>query len=209
MRKRLISKFHVAYHLKRRFVVIFAILLMLLIYFFKNASIVLRVFSAIGFVVAFYALDHGFDIRFRKRHYAFIFIIAIASFLFSPAYYLYPNYDKIQHFIQPILVSSIVFYMISYLNIERKYRLLLAFMVTMGLLGMFEIAEYGLDYLFDLKLQGVYLREYSGLEKFNLLMDPLDDTMADLLIGIFGSGAYFLGHVFFGKRYYSKYKNPY
>ncbi len=197
---RLLKRFPVAYHLKRRFVVIFAVVLLLLIYFFKDASTPLRVLAASGFMAALYAVDHGFDVRLKPRHYIFMLIIAIASFILSPLYYIYPNYDKIQHFIQPIFVGTIILYMVSYLHIERKYRLLLAFMVTVAILGLFEIGEYYLDYLFDLKLQGVYLRDYRGLDKFNLIVERIDDTMTDMALGVLGSGLYFLTQGVLGRR---------
>ncbi len=57
---------------------------------------------------------------------------------------------------------------------------------------MFELGEYALDYFFDLKLQGVYLRDLQGLEKFNLIVDRIDDTMIDLFLGILGSSLYAL-----------------
>lgn len=178
-----------------------------MIYFFKNSSFVLRVFSAIALMAGFYSLDHGFDIRFKPRHYVFMFIIAVCSFILSPLYYVYPNYDKIQHFVQPIFTGTIIFFMISRLHIERKYQLLLAFLVTVSILGMFEVGEYYLDHFFDLKLQGVYLRDYGGLEKFNLIMDRIDDTMTDMALGMIGSGLYFLTLGAYGRmkrnRHYS------
>jgi hypothetical protein len=83
--------------------------------------------------------------------------------------------------------------MLSKLKTRLAWKLLLTFFVTAGILGIFEIGEYTLDWLFDLKLQGVYIRDIEGLEKLNLIMDPIDDTMIDLVLGTFGSALYCLG----------------
>ncbi|RZD30737.1 hypothetical protein CXT76_01780, partial [Candidatus Parvarchaeota archaeon] len=92
-------------------------------------------------------------------------------------YFLYPQYDKFQHLIQPILFSSIIFFMISKLKLELKWKLTFTFFIMVGLLSIFELGEYILDYFFNLKLQGVFLRNLQGLEKYNILMDRNDDTM--------------------------------
>ncbi len=184
------KQFHLNYSAKRQMLFIFTIILLLGLYFFKDASTLLRVVSATGTLFLFYAADHIFDIRFRKRHYAFMLIIVIASFLASPLYFTYPNYDKVQHFAQPILVCSLALYLINKLHLELKWKLTFTFFVVFAILGIFEIGEYLLDLFFNLKLQGVYLRDLNGLEKFNLLMDPLSDTMVDLVLGMFGSALY-------------------
>lgn len=184
------KSFHMAYHIKRRSVILFSIILVLGIYFFKDASWILRTVATIAFMVVFYTADHAFDLRFKRRHYIYAVIIAVSGSLLSPLYYIYPNYDKVQHFFQPILITAIIFYMISELPIERKHKITLSFFVTVGILGLFEIGEFGLDSFFNLKLQGVYLRDINGLDKFNLIMDPLSDTMWDLILGTIGSLLY-------------------
>jgi hypothetical protein len=80
--------------------------------------------------------------------------------------------------------------MIDKLSIKVRWKLTFAFFVTVAILGLFEIGEYALDYFFDMKLQGVYLRDIGGLEKFNLLVDRIDDTMIDLVLGVAGSIIY-------------------
>ncbi len=54
-------------------------------------------------------------------------------------------------------------------------------------LSMFEVGEYALDQFFDLKLQGVYLRDISGVAKLNIIMGKNDDTMIDMLFGTIGA----------------------
>lgn len=169
-----------------------SLILVLMVYLFQNASFFLRSITTIVSLLLFLFADQYFKIQFEMKHYVFLITIIIASVLFSPLYFLYPNYDKIQHFILPILVSSIIFFMISKLKLDLKWKITFTFFITIGILGVFEIIEYGLDKLYDFKLQGVYLRDTSGLEKLNIIQEPLDDTMTDIAIGILGSALYSL-----------------
>jgi len=175
------------YKLKRSFIIIFSIILVIMIFLFKDASFLLRSTSTIVFLVLFYIFDHFFDIRFKTEHYAFAILMVVTSWLLSPLYYLYPNYDKIQHFIIPMLIFIIIFYTISKLKLELKWKLTFSFFTVVGMLGLFELSEYGLDLLFDLKLQGVYIRDIQGVDKLNLITDRIDDTMVDFFIGVIGT----------------------
>lgn len=175
---------------KRRSILALSLILLAMIYFFKDASITLRATTTIAFLLFFYLVDHFFDLRFKTKHYIFIVIIAIASIMLSPLYYVYPNYDKVQHFIEPILICSIIFHTISKLHLPLKWKIVFTVFVVLGILGLFEIGEYALDQLFDLKLQGVYLRDTHGFDKLNLLQEKNDDTMIDLIFGSLGSVGY-------------------
>ncbi|MDD5192750.1 MAG: hypothetical protein PHH54_06555 [Candidatus Nanoarchaeia archaeon] len=77
--------------------------------------------------------------------------------------------------------------MVNKLNTKFSIKLFITVMIITSFLALFEIGEYGLDRLFDWKLQGVYLRDYSGVEKLNIIMDKNDDTMIDLILGTIGS----------------------
>lgn len=187
------------YQHKRRTVIGLSIALLLAIYFFQNASFILRVITTIFSLSFFYFIDHFFDLRYKMHHYLIVILIALVTLMLSPLYYLYPNYDKIQHFIIPILMSIITYHMVDKLNLELKWKITYTFFITAGILGLFEITEFILDRLFDLKLQGVYIRDLAGFEKFNLLQEPLSDTMNDLILGYLGSGLYAI-ILFFKKR---------
>lgn len=178
------------YRKKRRIIIALYAVIVGLLYMFKNESFLIRSLSTIGLLAVFYLTDNLFDVKFKERHYLFIFIIAISSFMLSPLYYISPNYDKIQHFILPILFSSIVFFMINYLDIHLKWKLMFTFFVVIGVIGLHEIGEYFLDYFFGLKLQGVFLRSLRGLEKYNIILDRIDDTMIDMVFGVIGSLTY-------------------
>jgi len=180
-----------AYRHKRLIVGIISFLLIIAIYLLKNSSsVALRYSTFIALIIGFYIFDHLFDIRFHLKHYFFIIIIGVAGLMFSHLFFIYPQYDKLQHLVLPMFLCSIVFFMINKLNLALKWKITFTVLSVTGLLGIFEIGEYILDLLFNWKLQGVYLRDLTGLEKFNLLLNPLDDTMVDLSFGILGSSIY-------------------
>ncbi len=175
---------------KRSIIFGFAILIVALLYAFKNTSFLLRVCSTIAALLAFYAFDYLFEIDFHLRHYVFMIIIVITGFLFSPGYYIYPNYDKILHFVQPIFLCSLLFFIIDKLQLKFKWKLVFTFVTALSFLALFEISEFWLDYFFNLKLQGVFLRSLQGLEKYDLILDSNTDTMIDLMLGTLGSLTY-------------------
>ena len=189
---------------KRRLVFGISLLILIVLYALKNTSFLVRGFSAISVLLVFYLADHLFTIHFRLRHYFYILFIAIAGFMLSPLYFIYPNYDKILHFVQPLMFSSVVFYMVSKLDLKLKWKLITTFFIVTSCLALFEIGEYVLDLAFDFKLQGVYLWDIKGINKFQLLMDRIDDTMVDLIIGNIAAGIYW-----FSTYLYLRKKHPY
>jgi len=63
-----------------------------------------------------------------------------------------------------------------------------------------EIGEYLIDQFWDLKLQGVYVWNIGGVEKFDLIQSKIDDTMMDLIFGSLGALTFVFGKV--GKIFY-------
>lgn len=183
-------KAKIEYRVKRIGVIVTSVILILMVYFLKDSFFIMRVVTSIALFIFFYSVDHFFQLRFKGRHYIFVLLIAVFSLLLSPLYFVYPNYDKIQHLIQPMLLCSIIFHMTSKIKMSLRWKIIFAFFITTSLLGLFEIGEYLLDYLFDLKLQGVFLRDLSGLNKYHLLQAPIDDTMVDLSYGFAGTLIY-------------------
>tara|TARA_B100000315_G_scaffold122078_1_gene111983 strand:+ start:20712 stop:21320 length:609 start_codon:yes stop_codon:yes gene_type:complete len=175
------------YKIKRRFILGISLLLFALLYFFKNTSSLLRIFATLAGLVSFYIFDHYFNINFELKHYLYILIIAFFGILLSPLYFISENYDKILHLVIPILTGGIVFFLVNKQNLTLKWKLVTTLLFTISILTIFEVIEFSLDKLWDLKLQGVYIRDITGLEKFNIIMDKNDDTMIDLIIGILGS----------------------
>lgn len=195
---------HIPYHIKRKVILTIALAILAFFYLFKNYSVPIRAISAALFIVLFYIVDHAFDIRFKHRHYFFILAFAFFGFLLSPLYYLYPSYDKIQHLLLPIMYSSIIFHTLHSFNIKLKWKLIFVFFIVIGTNGLFEVGEYAIDQFTDFKLQGVYLRDEAGLEKYQILQEKIDDTMIDMMLGTIGALAYALSMaIFFRKKYFS------
>lgn len=180
-----------AYRHKRLIVGIISLLLLIAIYLFKDSSsITLRYSTFLGIILTSYIIDHLFDVRLELKHYISILIMGVTAILMSPLYFNYPSYDKVQHFVFPMLLSSIMFFMVNKLKLAMKWKLTFTVLSVVAFLGIFEILEYTLDSFFNWKLQGVYIRDITGLDKFNLLLDPLSDTIIDLSFGILGSSIY-------------------
>ena len=85
--------------------------------------------------------------------------------------------------------------MVTRLRLNNKWKLIFVFFVVVGSIALFEIGEYLLDYFFDMNLQGVFTRDLSGLVRFNLILDRIDDTIIDMILGVVGIA----GYVFYKK----------
>jgi uncharacterized membrane protein YjdF len=182
-----------AYKHKRLIIGVITLLVLIAIYLFKDSSsVTLRYSTFLGVMVLFYLIDHLFYVRFEFKHYLFVIAIAVSTILMSHLYFVHPNYDKVQHFVIPMFICSIVFFMVNRLKLALKWKVTFTLVSVIAMLSAFEILEYVLDLFFNWKLQGVYIRDLSGLEKFNLLLNPLTDTMVDLSFGILGSAIYAL-----------------
>ena len=187
-----------------------AVILLVVLYLFKNLSILIRAAVVIFGLGIFYFIDHAFNLNFKFRHYLYVIIILFGGILLSPLYFLSDSYDKILHLIMPIFGSIMVFFIVNKLKIKFQWKLLIAFTSMLSILAFLEIGEYLLDVLWDLKLQGVYIRDISGLEKFNVVQDKVDDTMMDMIFGFLGSLVFTVTKTvcyFYNKRYSKKIKN--
>ena len=197
------------YKNKRRLILSVALLLLLVLYAFKNYEFMIRVLGTILGLWIFYFFDHAFRLDFKIRHYIYATIILTLGILFSPLYYIYPSFDKIMHLTMPILASIFVFFIVNRMKIDFKWKLLITFMAMITLLTILEVGEYIIDYFWDYKLQGVYLRDITGLEKYNLVLDKNDDTMIDMMLGLLGSIIFIIGKALcrvFNKKYKKKFK---
>jgi len=169
-------------------------------FIFQNAPFEIRTLTAVAFLIAFYGVDHFFDLKFKHSHYLIIVLIAIFTLLLSPLYFIYPQYDKMQHFLLPIFLSFLVFHMISKQKIELKWKIAFTAITVFSILAVHEIVEYSLDLFFDLKLQGVFIRDLAGIQKLNIIQNQIDDTMIDLILGLAGAITYGIIHFkFFNK----------
>lgn len=172
---------------KRRLIIGISLFLLLAFYLFKNLSTSLRIFGFIFGLVIFYLADYMFEIDFKLKHYYYIMIILAFGILFSPLYFFHSIYDKILHLIMPIFGCLLIFHIVDKQKLSIQWKLWIVFLFIITAVTMNEVGEYLIDRLWDLKLQGVYIRDISGAEKLNLIMSKIDDTMIDIILGIIGA----------------------
>jgi len=195
------------YKTKKRVILWFFILVLIILYFFKNWSLFLTTIGAIVTLIMFYYIDSLFDIQFKLRHYIFLILMIVAGFLLFPLYEVYSYYDKIQHFLTPLLGSVMVFYAINKTKIDFKWKILITFSTIVCLVSLWEIGEYLGDVLFNFNFQGVFVKEIvEGLERLNIVQSRIDDTMIDMMLGVFGSLVFITGQTiyFFYNRKFGK-----
>jgi len=203
---------------KRAIFTIILFMVLLIIFFFVRYTTVLNILnivplryfqfvnllSVFGLSVAvfgFYSLDKLFKINFKRRHYTYMTFMTIVALLLSFLYFNLAHLDKLQHFFFPIMAGSLIFHMVSKLDLELKYKLLFTFTVVISIITMFELIEYFLDITFDLYLQGAYLGDPRISGDYKVLFSPIDDTMIDLLLGVLGSLTYvFSVYFLFAKK---------
>ena len=166
----------------------------------QKAYFVLILIAGLGSIWAFYIVDSVFSLGFKKRHYIFVAIISFASLISAPMYYIWIYYDKVQHFIFPMMLGSIVFFLISKLRLSLRWKLVFTFFTIMGTITILEIFEYVFDHFFDLALQGVYLPDPAVPDQLKLVLSKIDDTMIDFILGVFGSLIYLSSLVTFFRR---------
>ena len=195
-------------HTRHIIYIIVGILILGLLYVLKNTYYFVRVSGFIFSVLLFFLFDYFFGLGFKKHHYFIFIFISAAGILLSPLYFISSNYDKVLHLVTPFLFCVMIFFMVNKLNTKFSIKLFITVMISVSFLALFEIGEYSLDKLFNLKLQGVYLRDYSGVEKLNIIMDKNDDTMIDLILGAISSLFFVIAKtgIFYYKQYVLKQK---
>ncbi len=171
-------------------IIFLAALFAIIVISYKSYWFVAQAAATVALMLLFVVFDHYWKIGFKTRHYIFMLVISMTSFLLGDLYYIYYYYDKTLHFVLPMLLGSLIFHMTSKLKIKLKWKLLFTFFIVSASLGIFEISEYSLDYFFDLQLQGVYLRDFDTLDKYNLVLGKIDDTMLDMMLGTLGTLVY-------------------
>lgn len=192
------------------FIAIFILFIALVLsnYFFSNFYYFFTEFIlAVCFLLAFHFLDHFLNIQFELKHYLYVMLILFAGILFSPIYYIYYSYDKVLHFVIPVLWCIVVYYLVDKLRISFWSKLLFTFSIVVSSLVFLEIIEYSLDTIFGHTFQGVYLTaDFHTLERMDLILSKIDDTMIDLIFGVGGSLLFVIGKSlsYFYKRRYSK-----
>ncbi len=175
-------------HSKKRIIyLLIGIVILAILYGLKNTSYFIRASTFLFSILIFYFSNLIFKFNFKTYHYFIFILISALGILFSPLYSISPNYDKILHLISPILLSILIFYLVDRAKVDFSTKLLITFSIILMSLTLFEIGEFLLDKFFDLKLQGVFIRDYSGISKLKIIIDRNDDTMIDLISGTIGA----------------------
>jgi membrane-associated HD superfamily phosphohydrolase len=180
----------------------------LILYALKNTGYPLRISTFIAALLLFYAVNEWLELKFKNYHYIIFAFVSGAGILFSPLYFVSANYDKILHLVSPIFLSVLIFFLLNKAKIKFSIKIFLTFSVMVMFLSLFEIGEYVLDQLFDFKLQGVYLRDLSGISKLNIIIDKNDDTMIDMMFGMAGALTFVVikSAIFYQKKFFTRKK---
>ena len=174
-------------HTKHIFYIGIGLLLFALLYALKNTAYFVRVAGFLFFILLTFLADSFFKFKFKNYHYVIIILISAVAILLSPLYFIYPLYDKTLHVLVPILLSIIVFFLVDKLNAKLSIKLTITFAIMVTLISIHEMGEYLLDQLFDWKLQGVYLKDYSEIAKLKIVLGKNDDTMVDMILSSIGA----------------------
>lgn len=174
-------------HKARIIYITIGIIIFGVLYALKNVGYSLRLATFLFSILLFYIIDLWLALDFKIRHYIVFITVAVTGIIFSPFYFMFSNYDKALHLIAPFFLSSLIFFLIDKVKIKFSTKIFLTFAIMIAALSIFEMGEYFLDQLFDLKLQGVYLRGMSGVAKLDIILDKNDDTMIDMILGTIGA----------------------
>jgi len=181
---------------KRRVVIALTSILILLLYATRSLSILIPFTVTILALLLFHYIDKSFKFNFPEVFYVYIFAIVVLGTIIGPGappfglYYREIFFDKVLHILSPFLMSAIVFFMLNNLKITLKWKLLITVGLVFGILGLFEIGEYLSDVWFGTLYQGVYIKNFIIKSEFEIITDPLTDTMRDLIFGLIGSSIY-------------------
>ena len=116
----------------------------------------------------------------------------------TPLYFKYPFFDKVQHFLFPLITCFFIYHIMDRMDLDRKYKLWFTVTVLITTITLFEVYEYIADYFWNVKLQGVYSGSWID-QRFKLIMPRIDDTMVDIMLGIVGAITFVIGKITFKK----------
>lgn len=119
-------------------------------------------------------------------------------------YNLFPFFDKIVHFLSPIILCVLVFNLAKDKIKNKTFLILFCIASIIALSVIWEITEYSFDNLVDSKMQGVYLAEgkFFGLyeRQYEPVQTEIDDTMSDLIYNCLGSLVFGLAYFFKNRK---------
>ena len=141
----------------------------------------------ISFIFFFFFCSIVDKLKVNKDYKYLIFLFIILEILGELFFYRnLEYYDKILHFIVPLFITLFVYSYIKRFKLD--YPKTTTLLIVIGMITSFELFEYFVDFFFDLGMLGVESRR--GTE----LLDPLTDTMWDLIMGVLGSIFYLISN---------------
>lgn len=128
----------------------------------------------------------------KKIHLIPVFIILMHLFgeVYFELFYVFPNYDKILHLINPILLSILIYSILKSKGKDNYRRILATILILLILTILWELLEFALDQIFGSYMQGVHLKTGKGIfssQDGNIkVMNRTTDTILDSIISLFG-----------------------
>jgi len=123
-----------------------------------------------------------------------VFVLNVFGEHFFEFYYIYDtsqnfytsNYDKILHFINPIIVAFFFYSLLKPRIKDKKNLLYSSILATISLSILWEILEFLFDNYLGVLMQGVFLVDSQEGHFFNfgLILNPLADTMIDMALAL-------------------------
>ena len=129
---------------------------------------------------------------------AMLLIVAILGEYFF--YNSIPFFDKIVHFISPLIICNLIYHLFKKKIKNKKMLILFCIVSFITISVIWEIAEYGFDGLVSSNMQGVYFTkgEFFGVyeRQYEPVQSEIDDTMTDLIFGFLGACIFGIYSVF-------------
>lgn len=159
-------------------ILIFSLIIIGLVISFLDYNLKFLFLVVLPTLIFYWFLSSQIDSRKINDNYKFLISIALWLNILGEIYFYYhfQYYDKILHFIVPIMITFITY---EYFKKNKFLKKELVFFSVLGMLVLFELYEYILAYLFNYPFIGVIVHGTFRLQ-------PLDDTMLDLVSGILG-----------------------
>jgi hypothetical protein len=180
-------------------------IILAVLYYLQGTSYFAGGLTFILSTLLIYFSDKYFKLGLRWYHYFILILMALAGLFLSPLYEVFIFYDKILHFINPILGCFVIFYLVDKSDLDLRMKLFLTFTVMITIISFAEIIEFILDRVFDSRLQGVFkgglegMLKYAGNSEIQIIQDKNTDTMIDLILGFLGSMVFVFSRFFYEK----------
>ncbi|MFA7708470.1 MAG: hypothetical protein WCX73_05965 [Candidatus Pacearchaeota archaeon] len=161
-------------------VLFYGLLIMGIILVFFGTGRISTTLTAFGSFIASFIISNFIKNKKIPKNYELLINLALWLNLLGEIIFYYGGvlyYDKILHLTLGIFLSSILY--VYYSNNLKKDKLMIFFGV-LGILALWEVYEYAIQIFFNFPAMGLVR---NGV----FIQSPFDDTMYDLIFGMFGS----------------------